>query len=125
LLPAGVFLMNETRLVIPDLISRAKSPDFPWTALRPGVEIHRIYADGPEGPSAALLRYAPGATLAHHSHPGYEHITILEGSQVDERGTYAAPCFIVNPPGSSHAVTSPHGCLVLVVWQHPVVFDRA
>ena len=32
---------------------------------------------------------------------------------------YAAPCFIVNPPGSDHGVTSPGGCLVLVVWQEP------
>jgi anti-sigma factor ChrR (cupin superfamily) len=115
--------MNENRFVLPDLISRAKNPDFPWTTLRPGIEIHRIYEDGDSGPSAALLRYAPGATLPHHAHPGYEHITILEGSQVDDRGTYTAPCFVVNPPGSNHGVTSPDGCLVLVVWQNPVVFD--
>src|SRR5882762_9329090 len=116
--------MNEPRLVLPDLASRSKDPDFAWTLLRPGIEIHRLYGDDGDGPSAALLRYAPGATLPHHGHPGYEHIFILEGSQVDQHGTYAAPCFIVNPPGSSHGVSSPDGCLVLVVWQHPVIFDR-
>jgi anti-sigma factor ChrR (cupin superfamily) len=106
------------------LVARAKEPDFPWIKMRPGVDIHRIYGDGQSGPSAALLRYAPGATLPHHRHTGYEHLTILEGSQVDQFGVYAAPCFIVNPPDSSHDVCSPDGCLVLVVWQEPVVFER-
>ncbi|HTA18048.1 MAG TPA: cupin domain-containing protein [Polyangia bacterium] len=116
--------MNETRVVLQDLLARAKNPDFPWTPLRSGIDVHKIYDSGEDGPSAALLRYAPGATLPHHAHPGYEHITILEGSQVDQHGTYRAPCFIVNPPGSSHGVTSPDGCLVLVVWQQPVVFSK-
>jgi anti-sigma factor ChrR (cupin superfamily) len=115
--------VNDRRIVLPDLVARAKEPDFPWTKIRPGVEMHRIYGDGKSGPSAALLRYAPGATLPHHQHPGYEHITILEGTQVDRSGVYRAPCFIVNPPGSSHDVASPTGCLVLVVWQEAVVFE--
>jgi anti-sigma factor ChrR (cupin superfamily) len=115
--------MNDPRLVFPDLATRSKEPDFPWTPLRPGIDIHRLYGDDARGPSAALLRYAPGAALPHHTHSGYEHVTVLEGSQVDQHGTYAAPCFIVNPPGSHHGVTSPGGCLVLVVWQEPVVFS--
>jgi len=115
--------VNERRIVLHDLVARAKEPDFPWIKMRPGIEIHRIYGDGHAGPSAALLRYAPGATLPHHRHPGHEHITILEGSQSDEHGVYRAPSFIVNPPGSSHDVHSPDGCMVLVVWNEPVVFS--
>ncbi|MDB4979250.1 MAG: hypothetical protein JWM82_2 [Myxococcales bacterium] len=115
--------MNDPRVVLPDLVQKAKQPDFTWELLRPGIEIHRLYGDDRGGPSAAVLRYAPGAALARHGHRGYEHIFVLEGSQIDERGTYAAPCFIVNPPGSSHAVTSPDGCLVLVIWQEPVAFE--
>jgi anti-sigma factor ChrR (cupin superfamily) len=114
--------MNASRLVLPDLVQRAKQPDFPWQPMRPGIEIHRLYG-GESGPSAALLRYAPGAALPRHGHPGHEHIFVLEGSQVDDGGTYAAPCFVVNPPGSSHAVTSPGGCLVLVIWQEAVQFE--
>jgi anti-sigma factor ChrR (cupin superfamily) len=114
--------MNEPRLVLRDIARQSKRPDFAWEPMRAGIEIHRIYGELHDGPSAALLRYAPGASLPHHSHPGYEHITILEGSQVDQHGTYSAPCFIVNPPGSSHAVTSPEGCLALVIWQEPVAF---
>jgi anti-sigma factor ChrR (cupin superfamily) len=114
--------MNVSRLVFPDLVQRAKQPDFSWQLLRPGIEIHRLYGDPDAGSSAAILRYAPGASLPRHEHPGHEHIFVLEGAQVDEHGTYAAPCFVVNAPGSSHAVTSPGGCLVLVVWNEPVVF---
>ncbi len=116
--------MNDPRVVLPDLVRKAKQADFIWELLRPGIEIHRLYGDERGGPSAAVLRYAPGAALARHGHPGYEHIFVLEGSQVDERGTYAAPCFVVNPPGSSHAVTSPDGCLVLVIWQEAVAFEQ-
>jgi anti-sigma factor ChrR (cupin superfamily) len=115
--------VNERRIVLHDLVARTKEPDFPWIKMRPGIDLHRIYGDGKSGPSAALLRYAPGATLPHHRHPGYEHLTVLEGSQADEHGVYRAPCFIVNPPGSSHDVRSPDGCLVLVVWQEPVAFE--
>ena len=114
--------MNDPRVVLPDLLHRAKQPDFSWNVMRPGIEIHRIYGDGNGGPSAALLRYAPGATLPRHEHTGYEHIFVLEGAQIDARGAYAAPCFIVNPPGSDHSVESPGGCLVLVIWLEPVVF---
>ncbi|HVZ72333.1 MAG TPA: cupin domain-containing protein [Polyangia bacterium] len=113
--------MNDPRVVLTDLVNRAKRADFTWEPLRPGIEIHRLYG-GERGPSAAVLRYAPGAKLALHEHPGYEHIFILEGAQVDDHGRYDAPSFIVNPPGSTHSVTSPDGCLVLVIWQEPVRF---
>jgi anti-sigma factor ChrR (cupin superfamily) len=115
--------MNDPRLVFPDLVRQAKQADFKWELLRPGIEIHRLYGDADRGPSAAVLRYAPGATLARHGHAGYEHIFVLEGAQADEHGTYPAPSFVVNAPGSSHDVASPGGCLVLVIWQEPVVFE--
>ena len=114
--------MNAPRIVVRDLVALSKQPDLPWEPLSPGVEIHRLYGDARSGPSAALLRYAPGATVARHEHPGHEHIFVLEGSQADEHGTYAAPCFVVNPPGSVHDVRSADGCLVLILWEEPVRF---
>jgi anti-sigma factor ChrR (cupin superfamily) len=113
--------MNATRFVFPDLLAQTRQSDFQWEPMRPGIEIHKLCGDG-EGPTSALLRYAPGATLPRHEHPGYEHIFVLEGTQADEHGVYAAPCFIVNPPGSAHDVRSPDGCIVLVTWQRPVRF---
>ena len=97
--------------------------DYPWQPFRPGVEIHRIYGDGVTGPSAALLRYAPGARVPRHRHAGREQIIVLSGSQRDAHGTYAAGSCLVHAEGTSHAVVSDHGCVVLASWAEPVVFD--
>ncbi|NER81415.1 MAG: transcription negative regulator ChrR [Leptolyngbya sp. SIO1D8] len=96
----------------------------PWQPFRPGIEIHRLYGDE-IGPSAALLRYQPGAQVPHHSHTGYEHIVVLSGSQRDERGLYQTGAFVINPPGSAHTVTSDNGCLVLIIWEKSVVIEEA
>lgn len=98
-----------------------------WRALsfqpfRDGIDIHHIYDEGPGGPAAAVLRYAPGAGAPRHLHTGYEHVLILEGSQRDELGVYGIGAFTVNPPGFSHRVWSPDGCVALLIWQQPVAF---
>jgi anti-sigma factor ChrR (cupin superfamily) len=111
---------------LPDLREIAAHPErLTWKPLHPGIEIHRIYDAGAGGPSAAFLRYAPGATLARHRHAGLEHIFVLAGSQQDERGRYQAGALVVNPPGSAHNVSSPEGCIVLVLWERPVSFESA
>lgn len=114
--------MKGESIVLPQLAQRALAADFVWSPFRPGVEIHRLYGDGAAGPSAALLRYAPAASIPRHRHEGHEHIYILHGSQVDDAGTYVAGALVVHPPGSSHAVHSPDGCVVLVIWERPVDF---
>jgi anti-sigma factor ChrR (cupin superfamily) len=95
---------------------------YPWQPFRPGVEIARIYGEGSSGPAAALLRYAPGARVPSHDHGGYEHIVVLQGSQTDDRGTYGAGSCLIHAPGSSHAIVSDSGCVVLAIWNAPVVF---
>jgi anti-sigma factor ChrR (cupin superfamily) len=106
-----------------DLNEIARRPEaLAWQAFRPGVEIVRIYGGDGDGPAAALLRYAPGASVPPHEHTGHEHVYVLAGAQEDERGRYPAGAFVVNPPGSAHAVRSPEGCLALVVWERPVRF---
>lgn len=92
-----------------------------WRPFRPGVQIHRLYGDGQSGPAAALLKYDPGARVPHHEHPAYEHILVLAGSQRDGRGTHAAGTLVVNPPRSRHDVVSDDGCVVLAIWEQPVV----
>jgi anti-sigma factor ChrR (cupin superfamily) len=89
--------------------------------LRPGVEIHVLH-EAPDGARAAVLRYAPGAEVPPHRHEGYEYIYVLEGEQGDERGSYPAGSFVVNEPGFVHRVSSPGGCVVLILWLRPVVF---
>jgi anti-sigma factor ChrR (cupin superfamily) len=93
-----------------------------WQPFRPGIEIVRLYGDGEHGPSAALLRYAPGASVPQHEHTGFEHIIVLSGAQRDQRATYPAGSCAIHPPGSSHAVHSDEGCVVLAIWASPVRF---
>ena len=92
-----------------------------WKPFRPGVEMAQIYSTGGEGASAAFLRYQPGASVPYHTHKGYEHIFILSGSQTDRVGRNGQGTVIINPPGSEHHVTSTDGCIVLVIWEKPVV----
>ncbi|HEU5075543.1 MAG TPA: cupin domain-containing protein [Polyangiaceae bacterium] len=89
---------------------------------RPGVEIARLYQNDATGASAAVLRYAPGASVPEHIHQGYEHVLVLEGEQRDHRGSYPAGTLVVNAPGTRHTVTSPGGCIALLIWQNPVHF---
>lgn len=95
-------------------------PDF--VPFQPGIESLWIYGKDTPGPAAALLRYAPGATVPAHRHEGYEHILVLDGAQEDERGRYPAGTLIVNEPGTQHQVSSPDGCLVLVIWEKRITF---
>lgn len=94
---------------------------FDWQPFRAGVEIARIYNTPNGGPSAAFLKYQPGASVPLHMHGGYEHIFVLQGSQLDRSGEHGVGTVIINPPGSSHSVSSPKGCIVLIVWEKPVI----
>lgn len=99
--------------------------DAPFEPFREGVEIARLAGD-PDGASAALLRYQPGASVPMHEHVGLETILVLEGSQADERGVYAAGTMSVNLAGSRHSVWSDEGCVVLIHWERPVrILDEA
>ena len=116
---------NLKPLVFPDLLNLVQTPDeLAWQPFRPGVEMYRLYGSGDSGPSAALLRYQPGAQVPHHSHTGYEHIVVLAGGQRDRHGSYPAGTVVINAPGSGHAVASEEGCIVLIIWEKPVVIDE-
>jgi anti-sigma factor ChrR (cupin superfamily) len=93
----------------------------PFQDLRDGVEIH-VLNEAPDGARAAILRYRAGAEVPTHRHEGYEYIYVLEGEQSDERGSYGAGSFVINEPGVSHRVRSRNGCVILIIWQRPVVF---
>jgi anti-sigma factor ChrR (cupin superfamily) len=93
-----------------------------WKPFKKGVEIYRLYSDGENGATAALLRFAPGGRVPLHEHTGYEHIFVLSGSQVDENSRAEAGMLIINPPGSSHSILSENGCIVLAIYEKPVKF---
>lgn len=98
-----------------------------FAPLWPGVEILPLYGMSPSGkplaptqPSAGFIRYAPGASVPTHRHPGYEHIIVLSGAQSDDRGVYERGTCVMSPPGTSHGVASERGCLVLAIWNQSV-----
>lgn len=95
-----------------------------YEPLRPGVDMLLLYRDEATQASAAVLRYQPGAEVPPHEHGGFEHVIVLDGEQLDERGRYPRGTLVINPPGTSHRVWSPSGCLVLIVWQRPVTFQE-
>lgn len=95
-----------------------------FAPFRPGVEIARLYGDGVSGPSAALLRYAPGASVPSHEHSGHEHIVVLSGSQRDEHGEYGPGSCVIHGPGTRHGVYSEQGCMVLAIWHGPIDFTE-
>jgi len=114
----------STRLVLRNLFGPGQDfASYAWRPFRDGIEIARLYGDGASGPSAALLRYAPGATLPPHGHEDFEHIIVLDGEQRDERGGYDAGTCVIHGPETSHAIASPRGCVVLALWNAPVRFD--
>lgn len=118
-------LMNPqmSPIVLTDALTHidALEKTLPWQPFRPGVEIARVYNSPDNGPSMAFLKYQPNASVPLHMHGGYEHIFILKGSQLDRAGTQHAGTVIINPPGSSHRVASPEGCIVLIIWEKPVI----
>ena len=93
-----------------------------WESLREGVDVLRLWGESDAGASVTLLRYKPGAQVPRHRHSGFEAIFVISGSQSDERGTYGPGAFVVNPDGDEHSVRSEEGCLVLILWERPVVF---
>lgn len=98
----------------------AQIPEQKWQAFRPGVSLYPLHGKPPGPQSSALLRYQPGARVPAHTHLGVEHILVIGGSQEDEFGHYPAGTLLINPKGSSHAVASAEGCVVLAVWSEGV-----
>lgn len=96
-----------------------------WKPLREGVNISIIYECDNNGPVAALLHYAPGASVPEHRHLGFEHILILRGSQEDANHHYKTGTLAIQSPGVTHCVQAPDGCVALAIWEKPVAFLSA
>lgn len=116
-------LPQYPRIEIADLFRIATHPEeIPWQPFQDGVEIHRLYGDGINGPTAALIRFRKDGVVPTHEHTGYEHILVLAGTQRDQNGTATAGTLIINPPGTRHNVVSEAGCIVLAIYESAVKF---
>lgn len=82
---------------------------------QPGVERVLLDRIGDEvAVATSLVRYAPGSNFPQHLHGGGEEFVVLEGTFVDEHGSYPAGTYVRNPPGTAHAPSSPDGCTIFV-----------
>ena len=88
----------------------------PWTASPTGgVSRKLLDRDGDEVARAtSLVHYAAGSTFPRHVHERGEEFLVLEGEFHDERGAYPAGSYVRNPWHSSHAPSSPSGCILFV-----------
>jgi anti-sigma factor ChrR (cupin superfamily) len=96
--------------------------DLAFEPFRKGIDIHWLIGPTPDGPSAAILRYEPGADAPRHLHPALETVIVLDGSQSDENGHYPAGSIVFNPAGTEHSIHSSEGCVVLIQWSLPIIF---
>ncbi|MGA0840245.1 MAG: cupin domain-containing protein [Pseudomonadales bacterium] len=100
-----------------EVVDTHSLPELPAPAA--GITRRMIERDGGEVARAtSVVRYAPGATFAHHGHDLGEEILVLEGSFEDEHGSYATGTYLRNPPGSSHQPRTEEGCLLFVKLRH-------
>ena len=94
--------------------------DLPWHASPvAGVERRMLERSGGEVARAtSIVRYAAGAKFSAHTHDLGEEIFVLEGELCDEYGQFGVGTYLKNPPGSSHAPSTPSGCLLFVKLRH-------
>ncbi len=92
------------------------APDGEFAATEvPGVSMREIFGLA-QGPRAKLVRLEPGAAYPRHEHQHNEHCYVLDGRMQHQGVTYGPGYCEAYPPGTSHEeVTSPEGCLILVV----------
>lgn len=70
------------------------------------------------GERVALQRWAPGAALPQHSHPGGEELFILDGELRDQLGRYGTGTWLRQPHSSEHAPFSDTGCILYIKTGH-------
>ena len=97
-----------------------QSRALPWLASpAPGVSRCLLERDGGEVARAtSIVRYQAGAAFERHTHGAGEEILVLDGTLLDEHGSYGPGTYIKNPVGSSHAPSSPEGCTLFVKLRH-------
>ena len=86
---------------------------------RAGVDVQWLYtADqtGPTGAEAYIAHFKPGSHGNLHEHLGFELLLVLQGELHNDNGDrYPAGTLILEEPTSVHQVSSPTGCIALVV----------
>ena len=95
----------------------------PWRRITDGLAHYPIATKG--GTRARLIRAAPGAAVATHTHRGEEWTLVLTGSFSDATGQYRAGDVQSTTPQVSHEPTADAGpvCINLAVTDAPLIFS--
>jgi anti-sigma factor ChrR (cupin superfamily) len=81
----------------------------------PGVDRKMLDRIGAEVARAtSIVRYAPGSAFSAHTHDGGEEYLVLEGTFVDDYGSFPTGTYVRNPPTSRHTPSAPDGAVILV-----------
>ncbi|MGV6826916.1 MAG: cupin domain-containing protein [bacterium] len=100
--------LNKQVTILPDQFAWVSSPSDGVSRM----PFEREQAES--GRTTSLVKFAPGASFAPHTHPLGEEIYVLEGVFSDENGDYPAGTYIRNPPGSRHKPFTREGCTLFV-----------
>ena len=109
---------------------------FKWSPyVQPGrtaVDVEWLYCGeqtGPDGAEACVARFRPGSHGNLHEHLGFELLVVLEGKLHNDNGdVYLPGTLIIEQPSSVHQVSSPEGCVCLVVREkrmRPIVVNTS
>lgn len=112
-------------LTIRDLLSPTGRDRVSWQEWiqpgRAGAQIHSLWLTD-EGASAFLVAFAPDSHGDLHEHTGYELMFVLSGRLCNDNGdSYEVGDLIIEKPTSIHQVSSPEGCVLLVVRDGPAI----
>lgn len=99
--------------------------DTAWRMAGPGVRqlvLHRPRHVG--GPTAMLMRIAPGRKMPVHGHRGVEMTLVLDGGFSDEMGHFVAGDVAEVDPDTDHTPVADRGrdCICLVAVDAPIEF---
>lgn len=59
-----------------------------------------------------LIKFEPGGFYDLRQHHGGEEFLVLEGELNDANGIYETGCYVRNPRGTQHILTSSNGCIL-------------
>ncbi len=89
-----------------------------WVERGNGLSALPLYSNAQTGEVVYMVKFVPGATVAHDDHPAGEELFVVEGDLADEYGRYGPGTWVRAPAGSSHAPWSEGGCTLWVKKGH-------
>ncbi|WP_050454507.1 cupin domain-containing protein [Candidatus Burkholderia verschuerenii] len=83
----------------------------------PGFETVTLFENRSTGESTMLMKVAPGAYAASHSHELLEEIFVFDGEFADDENRYRKGQYCIRAAGTPHTAFSDSGCTVLLVYR--------